>query len=1102
MDTFNDVIYVSTGREVLKFSTEVVLLDILDVNQIIEDTFENESNTDFFGISFQKNSNFLILDENETLWDIGYSEDLEPNTKKVIDNIDSLFLSTSNLNNIVDVFDKVMNSLTIPPAAQAKYDNAISAYLNATSQLQNDIALVETISMTLYDALISLDTTEDKSQALLTIATQMERLKISLQEVRDTIYDASAVKGAPPLRLDRPSHKLLQLNFTQTPRVQSDIISAAPNSLDLAETIDIQFTSEIIGKGISLTAAELYGFVKEGVSYDPYYGSLKGASLTMRTSEDNVSDIVEITLRAKNDDEGHFVINGDPNFSHTFILKQRSANDIDQASLLIALLRAKGIPARYVQGTIEVPKDTVAQLLNVKNFINADIINYTEGDFREIMQTFRDNGIPAEIVGNNVRFEHYWVAVYDNVSAQWIDVDPSFNFDPGYPVLDATFFEEIEGKLRSTSTHINESIPDKAFNDNANLTRYETNIFSETRSFKDLDLSNYTALPSSLPYTIVSRFAEYSELPSSERHNIEINIIDDTGILLSYSAPSFELADSQVGIRFNLTEASADIANESVAAPFLLEYTPTLFIDSVPVASTSAAKVGGNAYTLQVVLRTPRLNRTINSSLPSSSSTAIVFDVDRRKDKYFKDQRDLLNQSLFSGKNEDEKLVDLLHFIGLAYFDTVDTNDEEYARRSLLNFWKPSTSVAVAVGGSNAIFGANLKFIPSVFLDVVEDISSVNGRQEQNIPEAAVLDYLLTTGWVNAYAESAVLSFFIDPLEESQEKLKAPSGFSVILAGKFLNITGVDVTSSSIDDFVTNTLIPTQVTDTFRDAVDNGYFIRTMERELVVEGKVYLAFIMLDNFGGMSYVLVTQNQYLHGSGALETFSTMLENAKAAIESIPGFKKVLGRIRAVWGFLSSMQEFLEKASEIEKLAPTDAKVLAFLDDFTGFVKFKIGKVVKGFKILGSVFDLIDAIKFVSKCLVNIGAAICIASFIIIKFLEAFGNLIGWIVAAFTAGIGKVLQFIIQKIIEQIIDLILSRVCDPDFLVSGQFPIYKFDLGIRTDGLKEDADDREYYAGTSNACFKEIVFGVRKNIMVDDGNMPMTKIKYQVKGMTKG
>lgn len=60
----------------------------------------------------------------------------------------------------------------------------------------------------------------------------------------------------------------------------------------------------------------IYDYVRNNVDYTPYFGSLKGATLTYL--------------------EG-------------------SGNDFDQASLMIALLRASGITAQYVYGTMSIP---------------------------------------------------------------------------------------------------------------------------------------------------------------------------------------------------------------------------------------------------------------------------------------------------------------------------------------------------------------------------------------------------------------------------------------------------------------------------------------------------------------------------------------------------------------------------------------------------------------------------------------------------------------------------------------------------------------------------------------------------------------------------
>ena len=89
----------------------------------------------------------------------------------------------------------------------------------------------------------------------------------------------------------------------------------------MKETSEAQFTEEIKELAESLNSViEIYEYVRNNINFEAYYGSRKGAVGT---------------------------------------LDQMAGNDIDQASLLISLLRYKGIPARYVRGTIEIPVEKV-----------------------------------------------------------------------------------------------------------------------------------------------------------------------------------------------------------------------------------------------------------------------------------------------------------------------------------------------------------------------------------------------------------------------------------------------------------------------------------------------------------------------------------------------------------------------------------------------------------------------------------------------------------------------------------------------------------------------------------------------------------------------
>ena len=183
-------------------------------------------------------------------------------------------------------------------------------------------------------------------------------------------------------------------------------LANTPTSEDLAETSEVKFTKEIKDLADSLnTSVAIYEYVRNNVNFEPYYGSRKGAVGT---------------------------------------LQQMAGNDFDQASLLISMLRYKGIPSRYVRGTVEIPIEKV--------------MGWTGAQTPEAaVKTLGSLGIPTVSVvsGGTVvaaRIEHTWVEAYvpyENYrgigpgSGQkiWVPVDPSFkqyNLEAGLDIKTIT----------------------------------------------------------------------------------------------------------------------------------------------------------------------------------------------------------------------------------------------------------------------------------------------------------------------------------------------------------------------------------------------------------------------------------------------------------------------------------------------------------------------------------------------------------------------------------------------------------------------------------------------------------------------------------------
>ncbi|MBI3610460.1 MAG: hypothetical protein HY204_07145 [Nitrospirae bacterium] len=186
-----------------------------------------------------------------------------------------------------------------------------------------------------------------------------------------------------------------------------------PGPADLAETLETPQTQEIHDLAVQLgsTPVALYEFVRNNFKYEPYVGSVKGATQT---------------------------------------LKEKAGNEWDQASLLIALLRAAGYPARYVVGTVEIPVDQAMSWLGLEDANMAASLLYTQG--RSTSLIYSGGKI------SSIRTRQVWVSAYvpflhsrgaaTGPGDTWVDLDPSMKTQTatqtlsltGAPVFDSTAY--------------------------------------------------------------------------------------------------------------------------------------------------------------------------------------------------------------------------------------------------------------------------------------------------------------------------------------------------------------------------------------------------------------------------------------------------------------------------------------------------------------------------------------------------------------------------------------------------------------------------------------------------------------------------------------
>lgn len=144
-----------------------------------------------------------------------------------------------------------------------------------------------------------------------------------------------------------------------------------------AETITDEIST--LARALQYDPKLIYEFVHNHIDYVPYYGSMKGATLT---------------------------------------LISESGNDFDQASLMIALLRESGFNAHYVFGIMTIPNGDTPDGYNMANWLGI------EPDTNLIMQAVFYGGIPVFVSETETEIIRVWVKL--TIDGTEYLLDPAF----------------------------------------------------------------------------------------------------------------------------------------------------------------------------------------------------------------------------------------------------------------------------------------------------------------------------------------------------------------------------------------------------------------------------------------------------------------------------------------------------------------------------------------------------------------------------------------------------------------------------------------------------------------------------------------------------
>ncbi len=210
---------------------------------------------------------------------------------------------------------------------------------------------------------------------------------------------------------------------------------------DSSGPLQIEYTNDIkeLARALKNDPKLIYEFVRNHIDYVPYFGALKGASLT---------------------------------------LLERSGNDFDQATLMIALLRESGYTAQYVYGEMVIPNQGGQGNYDIAHWLG---VNPSSAIINEVIGS---GGIPGSASFSTTTMDRVWVKV--NIGGT------NYVFDPAFKPYNETVGIDLKAAMGYSKTGLLTAAGGTPGTDyimglsesgiNTKLTEYTTNLIDFLRA--------------------------------------------------------------------------------------------------------------------------------------------------------------------------------------------------------------------------------------------------------------------------------------------------------------------------------------------------------------------------------------------------------------------------------------------------------------------------------------------------------------------------------------------------------------------------------------------------------------------------------------------
>jgi len=648
-------------------------------------------------------------------------------------------------------------------------------------------------------------------------------------------------------------------------------LADASNPEYLAQSDEVNITQAIQDKAAELDydVVQIYNYVRNNIEFVPTWGAVQSAELTLGAKRGNAMDI---------------------------------------SSLLIALLRASKIPARYVHGTIDIEGE------ELKNWM---------GGFESFTSAYNyasRGGIPIATyapqagVLDKVQMEHIWVEVAtdyfpsrgakNHKADAWIPLDASYK---QYEYSKGVDMQEVTGL--DLNTTVESFVNSGEVNTTAGYaTGFDAQILQDTLNEAQTKIKDYidtldantttlydiiggkkileehsTTLASSLCYHVVSTGARYAKLPSSLQQSMAFDIEGKSQYAWldmlnngkhTITLPMAKLNNEKVTISFApATQADEDALNSLLpegeitdesqlpsSIPLYINVKPQLKLNGKVIQELEATTLGSE-YTLKQTLYKP--TQTMHFGTPRLliaggyyAVNTIVQSISVEKLKQLqakiKQTQETLqnsNQTQINSLTREDIMGDMVYAASLSYYAQMIAQGKMAVRALDTHYELVGSSGIIGYKPQvEKLFGLPIRLkAGGMNCDLIdtEMTEQSNNDQKKHVQANQQL------GIIGSSLEHQVLEqlFATDTQAE---------GFSAVKAIQLANEQGqkiYTITKENYQEVLPKLQLATYAIDDIRNAAQAGLTITTHEKRISINGYTGEGYIILNERGGGAYLI-------------------------------------------------------------------------------------------------------------------------------------------------------------------------------------------------------------------------------------------------------